>query len=291
MLINLQKIKSFLINYPTLYKLAFLMYRILFPTWCLLIRLVKLPVKLLRLNYLTVKSALFGRRYIIDPADASFFADGFATVHKIGFLKDKKFLRSYDDSFNGIEPNIARAAKKTILWRAHIVTWAANQALKLDGDFVECGVWWGTLSKVICEYTNFEKHTDKKFYLIDTWGDPKTSNLKHQKRYPDNLFNKVEERFNKYPNVKLIRGPVPEILDKVPVKKIAYLSIDMNGDVAERATLEKYYDQMVKGGIIYFDDYGFGMYEKLRATVDEFFSDKPETLLHFPTGISLMIKQ
>jgi len=65
----------------------------------------------------------------------------------------------------------------------------------------------------------------------------------------------------------------------------------MNGDIAERATLEKYYDKMVKGGIIYFDDYGFGMYAKLRATVDEFFSDKPETLLHFPGGNSIVIKQ
>lgn len=250
-----------------------------------------LPVKLIRVSYLTIKSALTGKRHIIDPADASFFADGFATVHHVGFLHDKKFISSYDNSFFGIEPKYASIAYQTIPWRAHIVTWAANQAIKLDGDFVECGVWWGTLSKVICEYTNFEELTDKKFYLIDTWGDPKTSYLQHQKRYPDNLFNKVQERFNRYPNVKLIRGPVPEILDEVPVKAIAYLSIDMNGDVAERATLEKYYDKMVKGGIIYFDDYGFGMYAKLRTTVDEFFRDKPETLLHFPSGNSIIIKQ
>lgn len=286
-----KKIVNLLHRYPPLFQFIFSVYRVTFFVWSVFVRLVKLPIKLLRVSYLTIKSALTGRRHIIDPADASFFADGFATVHYVGFLHDKKFTSSYDNSFSGIEPKFARLAHRTIPWRAHIVTWAANQAIKLDGDFVECGVWWGTLSKVICEYTDFEKLTEKKFYLIDTWGDPKTSNLKHQKRYPDDLFNKVKERFIKYPNVKLVRGPVPEILQDVPVKKIAYLSIDMNGDIAERATLEKYYDKMVKGGIIYFDDYGFGMYAKLRATVDEFFSDKPETLLHFPGGNSIVIKQ
>jgi hypothetical protein len=42
-----------------------------------------LPIKLIRVSYLTIKSALTGKRHIIDPADASFFADGFATVHHV----------------------------------------------------------------------------------------------------------------------------------------------------------------------------------------------------------------
>jgi len=42
-------------------------------------------------------------------------------------------------------------------------------------------------------------------------------------------------------------------------------------------------------GIIYFDDYGWG-YPKLRKTVDEFFKDKPETLLHSPSGNSIVVK-
>ena len=169
-----------------------------------------------------------------------------------------------------------------------MVTWAAKQALKLDGDFVECGVWWGLLSKIICDYTNFEKYTNKSFYLVDTWGDPTSKNLNHQ-NYQDDIFAKVKERFSKYQNVKLVRGRVPEILESIPVKKISYLSIDMNGYMAERATLEKYYDLIVPGGIIYFDDYGWN-YPKLRETVDAFFKDKPETLLHFPSANSIVVK-
>jgi hypothetical protein len=63
----------------------------------------------------------------------------------------------------------------------------------------------------------------------------------------------------------------------------------MNGGLPELAALNFFYPKMVKGGVIYFDDYGWG-YPELRKVVDEFFSDKPETLLHFPSGNSIVIK-
>lgn len=255
-------------------------------------RLLRLPLRLARLNYFAMSEVFFwgvGRRQnFIERSKATYMDDGFATRHYVSFLHDKKFCDAYLGSFDKIDdPNILRLRDSFgIAWRAHIVTWAANQALKLNGDFVECGVWYGTLSKTICEYTNF-KHSSKKFYLIDTWGDP-TSNRLHE-NYKINMFSVVEERFKAYPNVRLIRGSVPEILEKVPVTSISYLAIDMNGYFAERKTLERYYDIVVPGGIIYFDDYGWD-YAKLRETVDDFFSDKPEKLLHFPSGNSIVVK-
>jgi hypothetical protein len=214
--------------------------------------------------------------------------DGFATRHHVAFLHDKNFCDAYRSGFDNIDyPGVLwERDSLNIAWRAHIVTWAANQALKINGDFVECGVWYGVLSKTICEYTNFPQ-SDKKFYLIDMWGDPMSDRL--HENYKTDMFSVVKERFKAYPNVQLIRGSVPEILDEVPVTKIAYLAIDMNGYVAERKTLERYYDRVVPGGIIYFDDYGWD-YPKLRETVDDFFRDKPEKLLHFPSGNSIVVK-
>ena len=99
--------------------------------------------------------------------------------------------------------------------------------------------------------------------------------------YKDDVFTPVQKRFRDLDNVKLIRGVVPGVLDQVKSERIAFLSIDMNGAVAERAALEYFYDKMLPGGIIYFDDYGWD-YPELRATVDDFFVGKPEKLLHFP---------
>jgi len=286
-----KKIGNFLKKHPPLFKLTLQVlsrYDLLIQ---LCKRLLRLPFKLVRLNYLMIKSALIGKRYMVDPADATFFGDGFYSSLYVAFLHDKKLNLAFDKSISDVDPEFKRGVRlANPKWRAHIVTWAAKQAVRLDGDFVACGVYWGLLEKTVCEYINFEQLENKKFYLIDTWGDPKTAHLNHQLyKYPDDIFYLVKERFTEYSNVELVRGPVPKILDHVPIKKIAFLSIDMNGDVAERAVLEKYYDKIVPGGIIYFDDYGWN-YPKLRATVDEFFSDKPETLLHFPSGNSIVVK-
>jgi len=258
------------------------------PLLQILKRLVSLPVYLVRLNYLALKSAITGQRNIIDIKEASLMGDEFATTRYVAFMHDDKFKSAYEEAYSLIDKESTHLFSR-LHWRAHIATWAANQATNIDGDFVECGVWWGFLSKIICDYTNFEQFKDKKFYLIDNWGDPKNENFELKIKYGDDILNKVKDRFKKYPNVNFIRGTVPEILKEVPVKKIAYLSLDMNGHIAERATLERYYDIITPGGIIYFDDYGWG-YPKLRKTVDEFFKNKPETLLHFPSGNSIVVK-
>jgi hypothetical protein len=57
----------------------------------------------------------------------------------------------------------------------------------------------------------------------------------------------------------------------------------------ERAILELVYDKIVSGGIIYFDDYGFN-YPLLRETIEEFFLDKPETILKFASGPAIVVK-
>ena len=41
--------------------------------------------------------------------------------------------------------------------------------------------------------------------------------------------------------------------------------------------------------MIYFDDYGWD-YPELVEVVNKFFADKPETLLHFPSGNSIVVK-
>ena len=155
----------------------------------------------------------------------------------------------------------------------------------IEGDFVECGVWYGMLSRTMCEYVDFNK-IKRSFYLFDTWG--KMPGSHPNPNYQHDIFTSVKDRFSKFKNVHLIRGAVPNSFDQVQIKKIAYLGIDMNDGIAELATLEKFYDKVVSGGIIYFDDYG--PFLKVRKVVDDFFKDKPESLLYFPSGNAIIIK-
>lgn len=254
-----------------------------------LLKLLVLPIKLFHLNYLALKQFASGKRQYIKRTEASYMGDDFATVHYVAFKNDDLFKRSYTNAFINVDERDRKTIENLdIQWRVHIVTWAAKQAIKLEGDFVECGVWWGFLSRAICEYVGFNEYKEKKFYLFDTQGDPLLGDLNH-KNYREDLYSKVKERFKIFKNVELIRGVVPEVLDSVPLGKVAYLSIDMNGALAERKTLEILYDRVVSGGIIYFDDYGWD-YSELRKEVDDFLQDKPETLLHFPSGNSVLVK-
>jgi len=220
---------------------------------------------------------------------------GLSLNENVPFLNDTKFLKSYDKGVGGQISQVFQKSDDLIIWRAHPVTWFLSQALPSSGDFVECGVWYGWLSKTIIEYLDFEKQ-DRTFYLIDGWNsnsqginpgsyfDPLSKNVP--------LKDFVQQRFN-YRNVELIQGWIPEVFEKVDfpqIEKVAYLSIDMNGYLAEIASLEYFYPRMVQGGIIYLDDYGHG-YPGLVDAVDSFFRDKPEKLLYFPSGIVIIVKQ
>jgi hypothetical protein len=212
----------------------------------------------------------------------TFAKDGFATVHNIDYLSKNKFLEAFEKSLDGV-PEDLREDFKSIIYRNHITTWAANQAINLEGDFVECGVWYGIQSLTILNYLDFSKH-DRKFWLLDSWGQEGSHG-----DYKEDIYKVVEKRFSEFSNAVLIRGLVPQTLHKVESKKIAYLSIDMNGWFPELETLNFFYYKMVRGGVIYFDDYGWD-YPDLRSVVDKFFEEKPESILNFPSGNAIVIK-
>lgn len=217
---------------------------------------------------------------------ATFKEDGMATVHNADFLKEPRFQASFQKGLEDIPADLVASALGAMRWRAHICCWAAGQAAHLEGDFVECGVWYGVLSRTLAEYTNFDT-LDKKFYLLDPWGN---INRSDREAYEPDIYDAVARRFSGFKNVQLVRGFVPDTLPQVISEKVAYLSIDMNAVEPERHALEYFYPRMVKGGVIYFDDYGWAGHSKLKAMIDSFFSGKPESVLYMPTGQGIVVK-
>lgn len=228
---------------------------------------------------------LTGEQRVMTKSQSTYWGDNSATMQHVEFLQDPKFqeARSYTllDSPKQVSSWIESV---NIDWRLHICTWAASHCASLEGDFVECGVWYGWLSRAMCKYIDFNR-TQKSFYFFDSWGDSGS-----HEEYQRDIFDAVKYRFKEYPKVYFNRGMVPEVLSHaVGIEKIAYLSLDMNGGIAERQALDALYHKVVSGGVIYIDDYGWN-YPLLRSEIEEFLRDKPEELLHFPCGSSLIIK-
>ena len=79
----------------------------------------------------------------------------------MGFLEDPEFLKS-------IEPEARSDQDRSLVWRLHVLCWAAANALKLKGDFVECGVFHGFSTAVAARYLDFGKQA-RTWYLYDTF--------------------------------------------------------------------------------------------------------------------------
>ena len=224
--------------------------------------------------------------------------DGLVSFKSCEFLEDPKFQQAYQAGI--------KAAGYDYHWgfRFYVGIWAARQAANLpEGDFVECGVSYGFLSKGITEYVNWNETQaqKRKFYLIDTFEglddtlitetEKKEGLAEHFKgKYPKDTINRVKETFANVKGVEIIKGSVPGILSTVHTEKVAYLSIDMNCATPEREALEFFYPKLVPGGMVLFDDYGHRGHHLQKALADEYALKQGASILSLPTGQGLLIK-
>lgn len=247
----------------------------------------------------SVKVFFHPERYILStkqiPFEYTYNKDGLITNHVCHFLQDEKFIEAYKVS---IDTEDMKDYKDGFEWRVHVALWAAIKGVSLEGDFVECGVDRGALSKTIVHYLEFQK-VNKLFYLLDTFnGIPTTLFTKEELelnnphiRHYTNTFEIAKKRFKDYENVILIKGMVPDTLSQVKSEKIAYLSIDMNNAASEIAAVEYFWDKLVCGAVIVLDDYAYAeAYRIQRIEFDKFAKKKGITILTLPTGQGLIIK-
>ena len=89
-----------------------------------------------------------------------------------------------------------------------------------------------------------------------------------------------------------IKGIIPESLayrDK-PTELI-WLHIDLNSSAPTLAVLNEFFDKMLPGGVVLFDDYAWRSYYDTKIAVDAFFANKKGILLPLPTGQAIFFKQ
>ncbi len=245
-----------------------------------------IPFELFRLGI----RALFRLRY----GPLTYAQDGLFTTHNADFLIDPAFAKAYK---LGVEPQTKPLDPFRIEWRVYVCCWAAQQALHLEGDFVECGVNVAMYSRAIVDYVRFEEQR-RTFYLLDTFEglpveqlrpEEVAKGIKERYVYHD-VFDFTKHRFERYPNVVLVKGLIPHTLAAVPSEKISYLSIDLNAVEPEIAAITFFWDKIVRGGIIVLDDYGWRQHIVQKRAFDEFALQHGFQILSLPTGQGLIIK-
>jgi len=232
--------------------------------------------------------------------DANYYGDGLAVWTKnVDFLADPRFVRAYDLAADSGHHFGHKSEKIKIEWRVKTALWAAQQAARLEGDFVECGVNTGILSLAICHYLDFNA-LDKRFFLFDTFnGIPEDQpgygesleNIRQKNKYYFDCYEIATKNFSPWPRARLVRGKVPDTLRTVDIDKVCYLSLDMNVAEPELAALAHFWPKLAQGAIVLIDDYGWQTCEQQKAAIDGFAREIDTPVLFLPTGQGVIVKR
>lgn len=232
-----------------------------------------------------------------DQPRLTFAADGLWTTHNADFLDDPRFRESYALGANSGHM-ICAPEDLHIEWRVYLCCWAAQRALGLAGDFVECGVSTGIVSRAIAHYTDFGRQP-KRFWLIDTFegipleqasaGELSLARSKNDRHYYD-CHDEVKAHFSRYGNVEVVRGRVPEILNTLDIGNVAFLHIDMNIAEPEVQALRHFWSKLTPGAAVVFDDYASMAHRAQKTALDAFAAGHGFSILALPTGQGLALK-
>ena len=247
--------------------------------------------KVVKLHHVSRIVYFLAGEYELVQGPLSYNDDGLACSMSCDCLNDELFLNSYE-----LGKRTGSWGDSNIHWRAYVVCWAAHRAKSLEGDFVECGVNRGGYSRAVINYVDFPS-LPKKFYLLDTFQGLSADLISDAERARgvkpggyEECFDAVVETFKGF-NVEIIRGTIPDTLDKVKTDKVCYLSIDMNCAAPEIAAAQFFWDKLVSGAVIVLDDYARGdRYYEQRTAFDRFAAERSVQILTLPTGQGLIFK-
>ena len=240
---------------------------------------------------------LFTSKKAFFLKNSSYMEDGIATNHITDFMKSEKFIKNYYKAAEGTEHRI--------MFRAYVVNYYANYALRLfnnnHGCFVELGTHKGLMSKMILLNNDFNEKTN--FYLFDTFtGIPleniRDDEIRHVKKMNKNVYNEdvyefVKSKFSDFPFVKILKGRLPDTLrnENISLENIKFLHIDLNNAHAEIESIKFLYNKILKGAPVILDDYCYSeTYRPQKDAWDKFANEKGFQILSLPTGQGLFLK-
>lgn len=154
---------------------------------------------------------------------------------------------------------------------------------RIPGDVIECGVCDGGTAAVLARFAS-RSRMSRTVWLFDSFqgmpnvtkGDGPSINGETAESYIGKEVGdpaRVNEVLRKVranrKRVRIVPGWFQETLPSFNSKEIALLNIDADWYESVKLCLETFYDRVVTGGFVSFDDYGH--WPGCRRAVDEFF--------------------
>jgi O-methyltransferase len=155
----------------------------------------------------------------------------------------------------------------------------------LPGDTAEAGVYDGTSSRIICGALSRPHHA---FDSFEGLSEP-TQADGYYWHAGDLTVSEPEVRESlERLGARVYRGWIPEVFREAAIKSLCLAHVDVDLYEPTRDSFAFFYPLLTPGGVLICDDYGFATCPGARRAVDEFMTDKPERVIHLPTGQGLI---
>jgi O-methyltransferase len=250
----------------------------------LLNRLKRIPNKLKRCIY--VPETIFNKK---NEAGAIVDISEWQGVYPDYFMASYGHI-DCDAEFKKISQklHIEKRILLTVREMWNIYNWVKKTA-HLEGDIAEVGVFKGGSAKLIRETDK-----NKDLYLFDTF-----EGIPESKDPNDNIpvgnftegLEQVRKYLAEYEKLNFYKGIFPESaggLDKNMKYSFVHLDVDIYSSTLD--SLKYFYPKLAMGGVILTHDYRCIHAPGVKKAFDEFFQDKPETIVELWDSQALIIK-
>ena len=177
--------------------------------------------------------------------------------------------------------------------RKYVVSQLVMGLRNVAGDMAECGVYNGATAYFMAR-ASVQAGTSRRLHLFDSF-----EGLSQPGPIDGNFWTRgglaMPERVARgnlegCDGIHFYRGWIPDRFAEVADRRFAFVHIDVDLYQPTLDSVAFFYQRLVPGGIIVCDDYGFTTCPGATRAMDEFMADKPEHIVHLPTGQGVIFR-
>lgn len=162
-------------------------------------------------------------------------------------------------------------------WKLSLLAESLKKVKEIKGKAAEVGVYKGGSARRIASMLD-----DRDLLLFDTFeGMPETEqdDEPHKKgEFGDTSLESVRSYLSDKPNCKFFPGFFPDTAESLKDEVFSFVHVDGDFYDTTKSSIEFFYPKLVKGGILFFDDYDWPYCPGVKKAIDEFFMDKQDKI-------------
>jgi len=252
------------------------------------------PTKMINLHriYLGTKVLFFGpkdkRQRVLNElvrVIAKLLASNYVGESYKSWIKDKYF----SEKFRALSPHNFFSEERKFALKEF------SRSLKhMEGAVAECGSYVGVSAWFIAN-----ELPEVDFYLFDSFeglskpgskDKPPTGVYQWKEGDMQTTEEILRNNLAEFPNIHVMKGWIPNRFNYIESLQFRLVHIDVDLYQPTLDSLVFFYARMNSGGIIIMDDYGFENCPGASKAADDFMADKPEQIIHLPTGQGIIIR-